>query len=231
MRPIAHRGCPAQYPENTLEAFRNSAPAVDMIETDVRRCGSGELVLFHDETLDRVTDATGVVAETPLSELREASVLGTGEQIPLLRELFEVVPSAVGLNLELKARDVAREVTEAAADHDHDVLVSSFHPSDLAAAAEAGAETALLLPSEETTPAEFDVGAALDVAAEHACSSVHPHVSLCLETDIVADAHARGFDVNAWTATSASEIERLRDRGVDGVVIDDCEHAALCRDA
>ena len=230
MRPIAHRGCMAQHPENTLAAFRQSAGAVEMIETDVRRCGSGELVLFHDETLDRVTDRTGAVAETPLAELDAASVLGSEESVPRLEELFEVVPPDVGLNLELKGRDVARETTELAAEHDHEVLVSSFHPSDVRTAADAGAETALLLYSGETEPAEFDVGEALDVAGEIGCAAVHPSVALCVETDIVDEAHARGMAVNAWTADSESAVERLRERGVDGVVIDNCDHAALCRD-
>jgi len=229
VRPIAHRGCMADHPENTRAAFRESAAVVEMIETDVQRCGSGELVIFHDETLERVTDATGAVAETPLSELRAASVLGTDESIPLLREVFDVVPPDVGLNLELKGRDVAREATEVAAEYDHEVIVSSFYPSDVADAADAGAETALLCYPEETAPGEFDVGAALDTADDLGCAYVHPHVSLCLETEIVAEAHARGFGVNAWTAESEAEIERLRERGVEGVVIDHCEHAALCR--
>ncbi|RLM90406.1 glycerophosphodiester phosphodiesterase [Halobellus sp. Atlit-38R] len=231
MRPIAHRGCLTQYPENTLRAFRRSASVVDMIETDVQRCGSGELVIFHDETLDRVTDGTGEVASTPLADLKEVSILGSGESIPTLTEAFEAVPTDVGLNLELKGRGVAPETVEVASRYDHEVIVSSFRPAAVAAARDAGAASlALLLYEDEEAAPDFDTDAALDAAAELDCEYVHPHVGLCLETDVVGDAHARGFGVNAWTAADEADLRELRARGVDGVVIDDCELAASCRD-
>jgi len=229
VRPIAHRGCLDQYPENTLRAFRASAPSVEMIETDVQRCGSGELVIFHDDTLDRVTDATGEVASTPLDVLEDVSILGSGEAIPTLRQTFEAVSNDVGLNLELKGRDVAAETVAVADDYDHEVIVSSFYPDDIAAARDAGAATtAHLFYAEE--PGSFDVEAALDAAADLGCEYVHPDVGLCLDTEFVREARDRGFGVNAWTADTEAEILALRERGVDGVVIDDCRLAAACRD-
>ena len=227
-RPIAHRGCLTQYPENTLAAFRGCAPSVGMVETDVRRCGSGELVIFHDDTLDRVTDATGEVASTPMDVLEDVSVLGSGESIPRVADVFEALPEDVGVNLELKGRDVATETVAVADEYDHEVIVSSFYPDDVAAARDAGAGTvAHLFYAEE--PADFDVEAALDSAADLGCEYVHPDVGLCLETDFVRGARGRGFGVNAWTAGTESGILELRERGVDGVVIDDCRFAATCR--
>ena len=198
-----------------------------MIETDVRRCGSGELVIVHDDTLDRVTDATGEVASTPLDVLEAVSVLGSGEPIPTLRQTFEAVPSDVGLNLELKGRDVASETVRVAADYDHEVIVSSFYPDDVAAARDAGATTAHLFYAED--PADFDVGSALDAAADLDCEYVHPNVELCLDTEFVRQAHDRGFGVNAWTAETEAEVLALRERDVDGAVIDDCRLAPACR--
>jgi glycerophosphoryl diester phosphodiesterase len=231
VRPIAHRGCLTQYPENTLRAFRRSASVVEMIETDVQRCGSGELVIFHDETLDRVTDATGEIASTPLADLKEVSVLGSGEPIPTLTEAFAAVPTDVGLNLELKGTGIAQETVQIASRYDHEVIISSFRPAAVAAARDAGAASlALLLYEDEEAAADFDTDAALDAAAELDCDYVHPHVGLCLETDVVGDAHARGFGVNAWTAADEADLRELRTREVDGVVIDDCELAAVCRE-
>lgn len=228
MRAIAHRGCMAQYPENTLAAFRRSANAVDMIEADVQRCGSGELVVFHDETLDRVTDATGSVASTPLTELRAASVLGTDERIPLLPELFEAVPPTVGINIELKGTDGVGEVVAVAARYDHEVIVSSFWREALAAARDAGAVSTAYL-CDAGAIADFDIAATLDVADDLGCAYVHPTVRLCVGTDIVERAHDRGLGVNAWTAESVAAVTELRDRGVDGVVINDCGLTAACR--
>ncbi len=211
-----------------------------MIELDVQRCGSGELVVFHDETLDRVTDVTGEVASTPYDVLESASVLGSDEPVPRLVDVFDAVPADVGLNLELKGRDVAADAVGVAAGYDHEVIVSSFYPGDVADAREAGAPAIAFLcyddtgddESEESVTEEretdFDVGAALDVADELGCEYVHPGVDLCLDTDVVTRAHERGFEVNAWTAADADTVRELNARGVDGVVIDDCELAALC---
>jgi glycerophosphoryl diester phosphodiesterase len=227
VRPIAHRGCPEQYPENTLSAFRQSARSVGMIEADVRRCGSGELVVFHDDTLDRVTDATGDVASTAMERLATVSILGSGEPIPRLRETFEAVPAHVGLNLELKSRDIAAETVAVADGYEHEVVVSAFDPDCLAAARDAGATTAHLIGAED--PADVDADAALDVAAGVGCDYVHPDIGLCLGTDIVAEAHDRGFGVNAWIAETEADVRALRERAVDGAVIDDCRLAAACR--
>jgi glycerophosphoryl diester phosphodiesterase len=199
-----------------------------MIETDVRRCGSGELVIFHDDTLDRVTDATGEVASTPMAVLENVSVLGSGESIPQLTEVLEAVPEEVGLNLELKGRDVAAETVAVAAAYDHEVVVSSFYPGDVAAARDAGAETTAHLFYAED-PAGFDVEAALAAAADLDCAYVHPDVDTCLETEFVDEAHDRGFGVNAWTAETESEVLELRAQGVDGAVINDCQFAAVCQ--
>mgnify|MGYP000017652419 FL=1 len=254
MRAIAHRGCLTQYPENTLHAFRHAGATVDMIELDVRRCGTGELVTFHDETLDRVTDATGEVTEAAYDVLGAVSVLGSGESVPRLTDVFEAVPADVGLNLELKGRDVAADAVAIATGYDHEVIVSSFFPGDVAAARDAGASTTAFLfdggssddsddaPDDEGVDSEgntitdeergndFDVAAALDIAADLGCEYIHPSVDLCLGTDVVTHAHDRGFEVNAWTAADMDTVRELNARGVDGVVIDDCELATVCRD-
>ncbi len=213
----------AQYPENTLEAFRASSAVVEMIELDVRRCGSGELVVLHDETLDRTTDATGGVASTSLDELRDVSVLGTDESPPLVSEVFEAVPPDVGLNIELKVQGIAADVVDIASEYDHEVIVSSFGPDTVTDARKAGVSSLAFLIDDD-----FDVGSALDIAGDLGCAYVHPHVNLCLDTDIVERAHERGFDINAWTAADRDTVGELRDRGVDGAIIGDCELAAIC---
>ena len=67
MRLIAHRGFAAVHPENTVRAVRAAARVADAVEVDVRRCATGELVVIHDATVDRVTDGTGPVADHSLA--------------------------------------------------------------------------------------------------------------------------------------------------------------------
>ena len=100
----AHRGWCAKYPENTMAAFRGALELnVDQIETDVRVTRDGELVLIHDATVDRTTNGKGLVCEKLLCELKTLDA-GKGEQIPTLRQLFELVKDhpTITLDIELK---------------------------------------------------------------------------------------------------------------------------------
>jgi glycerophosphoryl diester phosphodiesterase len=79
---IGHRGASAHAPENTMRAFQLAmAQHADGIEIDVKRCASGEVVVMHDATVDRTTNATGDVSKLTLAELRAIDA-GDGERVP-----------------------------------------------------------------------------------------------------------------------------------------------------
>ena len=217
MKRIAHRGCAAQFPENTLLAFRSVVPHVDMIEFDLRRCASGELVVFHDETLSDLTNGTGTIAETDLDELRTLDVLDSGESIPTLAELLDVVPPSVELNAELKESGIARDTLALLESSEHEYVVSSFDSNHIreVQGASPAAETALVFSS--------DPDCNLDLAAALGCEYVHPRYDLCDGTDLIDRAHERGFRVNVWTVPTAAMVQRLRRSGADGVMVDELE--------
>ena len=109
----AHWGMSLQYPENTLEAFRAAAelgPALGGIETDVQLSKDGVVMIFHDETLDRVTDTKGNLRDFTFEELRRVKIMrhdGTFTQIPTLEEVLALLKpycekNGLRLNLELK---------------------------------------------------------------------------------------------------------------------------------
>ncbi|MBR4236309.1 MAG: glycerophosphodiester phosphodiesterase family protein [Clostridia bacterium] len=111
----AHRGWSARFAENTMEAFRAAAElGVDQIETDVRLTKDGELVLFHDETLERVTDGSGRVADHTLKELKKLSVKGAG-RIPTLCEFLELFRAYPRLTLDMELKEYPTEGREALA--------------------------------------------------------------------------------------------------------------------
>jgi len=106
---LGHRGASAEAPENTLAAFRLAmAQGADGVELDVWRCGTGELVVAHDDDLRRVGGSPLVVRKASLAALRAVDVGSwkgerfRGERVPLLAEVLEAVPSAV-VNVELKS--------------------------------------------------------------------------------------------------------------------------------
>ncbi len=215
---IAHRGFAARHPGNTLRAVRAAVRRADWVEIDVRRCRTGEPVVVHDATLDRVTDATGPVAERDPEELAALSVLGSDEGVPTLAAVLETIAATeAGINVELKepvwaaldrlrASEVSRER----------VLVSSFDADTLRGVRErSGFATAYLTRSAEE---------ALSTAADLDCAAVHPHHSL-VDAEFVDRAHDRDLAVNAWTVVERSTARRLRRAGVGGVIAD---HPDVC---
>ena len=105
---VAHRGgIVPGYPENTLAAFRRAISlGVDAIEIDLSGTQDGEVVILHDETLDRTTDGTGEVTEYTLNELRQLDT-GSGEPIPTYEEVLELVSdTGVKLLLDIKVSPV-----------------------------------------------------------------------------------------------------------------------------
>ena len=211
MNIIGHRGCPDHFPENTIAAVRGSAPHVDMVEIDVQRCGSGEVVVFHDDSLDRLTGSTGRVAETPLSELSSLRINGSEERIPTFDAVVNALPAGTGLNVELKQAGMAEDVLPLLTDFDEEIIISSFEPEALAEITADEIPTALLFGS--------DFEESLDTAVGLSCECVHPHYDI-LDEQRVEMAHNRGMAVNTWTVPTADTVARLREMGVDGVIVD-----------
>ena len=109
---IAHRGSKGVRPENTLAAFKKAIEeGADGIETDVHLSKDGEMVIIHDETVDRTTNGTGRVFDHTLAELKQLSAGGSfsgryqNEKIPTLQEVVDLLIAEryTGIfNLELK---------------------------------------------------------------------------------------------------------------------------------
>ncbi len=226
MLVLGHRGASADAPENTLSAFRAAADqGADGVELDVQRCASGELVVCHDERLDRLAGLHWEVVRTPWWKLKEVDVgtrLGFApERIPLLEEVFDVLPRTAWVNVELKGQGVddgglARRAGDyvVGAGLEGRVLFSSFNPMLLLrlAAAHPGLARGYLIDPD----ARFFVQAHL-VAPLVSTRSIHPHFGACT-AGRVARWHARGFQVVTWTVDDVACARALRDLGVDLVI-------------
>lgn len=210
---IAHRGFAAVAPENTITALEGAAETASMVEFDVRRCGSGELVVIHDDTVDRVTDASGRVANLDRSTLATLDVLGSGTGVPTLDEALQAVPEGTGLNVELKEQGLAADLVEQLAEYDHDVLVSSF---DDEALREIDAIADLPLAMVFAT----DPASGLESARSVDAAAVHPQWELVSEA-FVDGSHEAGFAVNCWTIRGERAARHATEAGVDGIISDD----------
>ena len=134
-RRFAHRGLHSPdlaVPENSLAAFRRAADRGYGIELDVQLSADGHVMVFHDDTLDRVCGVPGRLDQFTLSELRMLRLCGTEQVIPLLSEVLSVVAGRVPLIVELKNGKNNRELCERTLallrSYAGDVCIESFNP-------------------------------------------------------------------------------------------------------
>ena len=131
----AHRGLHTRdraIPENSLPAFRRAAKEGYGIELDVQLSKDGEVVVFHDDTLDRVCGVHARVDELTLSELRDLRLCGTDEEIPLFSDVLASIRGCEALIVELKNGSRNRELCEKTlrclTDYHGNVCIESFNP-------------------------------------------------------------------------------------------------------
>jgi glycerophosphoryl diester phosphodiesterase len=217
---IGHRGAAGYEPENTLRSIRR---ALDLgahgIEIDVQLV-DGELVVFHDNRLERTTNGKGYLARQSFAELRALNA-GLGEQIPTLREVCEVIRGRAFLNVELKSKGTAiptiallEELVASGKWMWSDFILSSFRLAELLTARKQGGSVVpigLLLGR----PTHFwrRTGRRLGVI------SVHPNIRWT-SARMVQQAHAEGWRVFPYTVNTPIQLGRVRQVGVDGVFTD-----------
>jgi glycerophosphoryl diester phosphodiesterase len=227
---IGHRGAAACAPENTLAGFRHArALGCGWIEFDVRLTADGELIVLHDERLERTTDGSGKAGALPLATIRrhDAGIwfgpAFAGEIVPTLAEAVRVLGElGLGANVELKAaRGREAETGAAAADllrrswppHLPAPLISSFLPTALAAARDRAREIArgLLV---RAVPRHWRLR-----AGSLACVSVHAEHGR-LRPGIVAEMRESGYSVLAYTVNDPARARELFAWGVTSVFSD-----------
>ncbi len=212
---VGHRGASGYEPENTLLAFKKAIEiGADMIELDVRRCKSGELVVIHDETVNRTTNGKGEVSEKTLTELKGLE-MEKGERIATLEEVLDFLDKKIKVNIELKDKDIAmqaRAVIEQYIEENgwtyEDLLVSSFHHEELMQFKLADPEIRIGVLTE-IVPPRF-----LKFAEEIKAYSVNVPINR-IRIGFVEDAHKRGLKVFVYAANDSPEIKKAKEIGAD----------------
>ncbi len=223
---IGHRG--VRRPglvENTLAAFEAAVrEGAEAIELDVRTCATGELVVLHDETLERITEGadTRAAADLSLAELCRAPLPG-GARVPSLADALAFARErGLPVNVELKRDAPSRPaIVRAAArllgrwDPEHPVLVSSFDPFMLAGlrALVPHVPRAILVHRTRYHLLHAATAAPLGAAAIHLDRTL-------ARPALVRWLRARGLAVNVWTVNDVQEARDLATLGVGAVITD-----------
>ncbi|TGN18826.1 glycerophosphodiester phosphodiesterase [Leptospira idonii] len=223
---MGHRGTRGLAPENTLVSFQIANRFTPYFELDTMLCGSGELVVIHDETVDRTTNGKGRVSDLSLEEIQSLDAGAffseefVGESIPSLRELFEKMPSNCIFDIEVKSEGEEKERIRLAEalipllkelKIENRVFISSF-------------DSFLLGKVKEKNPSLLR-GQLLDsVWKEEDWKVSEPDLILpnhrSVTKEWISQLHKEGYLVIPYTANEEADWIRLKEAGVDGIITD-----------
>ena len=232
-RPVvfAHRGASAHAPENTIPSFELAlTQGADAIELDAKLTSDGQIVVFHDATIDRTTEGTGRLAQKTLAELRSLDAGSffsdqfRGTKIPTLEEVFEAVGKKIFINVELTnyatPRDaLVEKVCALVRKHglEKSVIFSSFFVSNLRQAQR-------FLPDVPRGLLALDgwMGAwARSFGFSFGnYAALHPYLT-DVNAQQVSRVHQLKRRIHVWTVNKPEDVARLNSWGVDGIFTDD----------
>ncbi len=221
-----HRGASGYAPENTIEAFVLAAEmGAEGIELDVHLSKDGEVVVIHDESIDRTSNGEGYVKDMTLEELRSYSFYNkmidfVGVKIPTLEEVYEAIKGTEMLvNVELKTNifryegieEKVLEITKKMGMEDR-VLYSSFEHESIVKIKE-------LKPDAKTGVLYMEAFIGIcEYAKKLGAEALHPALHLALRKGYAAMAKEQGLQLNVWTANEKEEIELLVNFEVESII-------------
>ena len=218
---IGHRGAKGHIAENTLESIQKAIDlGVDGVEIDVFRCASGEIVVFHDKKLDRLTNSTGFIEEMTIDALNNILVEGK-YKIPTLEEVLTFIDGNILLNVELKGKNTAKKtalILEKFVSNtkweSNQLIVSSFDWDELIIFKNENTDIPIGILNDKNTLNEV-----LDIAIKLDAVAIHPNFS-SLNQEIVNTIHDSGFKIYSWTINKPEEIDKAITFGIDGIITD-----------
>lgn len=214
---IGHRGAMGYETENTMASIQKAMDlGVDMIEIDVFKIKSGEIVVFHDERLDRLGNASGNIEDYYIVDLRQV-ILDGNHRIPMLQDVLKLIDNKVALNIELKGDNTADRVNHITDYYIRErgwsaenFVISSFKWNELRRIRELNPNMAIAVLTEE------DPLKAIDVAKELNAVAINPWFKT-LTAENVQQIHDEGFKVYTYTVNEAEDITNVTSLGVDGI--------------
>lgn len=212
---IGHRGAAGHVLENTLGSIEKAIElGVDYVEIDLRLTRDGHVVVLHDATVNRTTNGHGRIKDLTLAQVKRIKTKD-GQHVPTLEEVLKLTDGRVGLMLELKTRGLAKPVTEIVERSCFSslVLYAAFNHSELA-------RIRRIVPTAKIMP----LLGKRKIRLQDLVGKVYPtHVGIrfdCLTKTLVKAYHAAGVHMVGFTVNDRSEMQRMMDIRVDGMISD-----------
>ncbi|MGA0383609.1 MAG: glycerophosphodiester phosphodiesterase [Flavobacteriaceae bacterium] len=219
---IGHRGAMGYETENTLASIDKAVElGVPMIEIDVFKIASGELVVFHDDEVDKLTDGSGPIEAMNLEEVKALTLEG-GHRIPTLIDVLDTLNARTSLNIELKGSNTAddsvrivREYIESQRYTLDQFVFSSFKWGELERVRELDKSFDIAVLTGEDPPGEDPLDA-ISIAEELNAIAINPWFKRVTAENVQA-IHDAGFKVFTYTVNELEDIALMRSYKVDGI--------------
>ena len=235
---LGHRGASGYAPENTMEAFELAAKmGADGFELDVHLTSDGQIVICHDEKIDRTSNGQGIIPEYTFAELR-AMDFGfhfyngqrKGIRIPTLDEVYGLAkPLGLTINVEIKPSnpEIIPACYEAAKRHCmlDNVIYSSFDHFQVRRMKDMYPDTFVAPLYSVSLFNPWNICGDLDAKA------IHPkYLQIPRSEDYVKHCHDRGIRVHTWTVNTEDDVQQMLDLGVDAIITNYPDIAVKLRD-
>lgn len=215
---IGHRGAMGHETENTLASVQKALDlGVDMIEIDVFNVQSGETVVFHDDTVNRLSNAGGKIEEYNYFTLQRL-ILDGNHKIPLLQDVLKLIDHKVRLNIELKGAGTTDRVNfitnyyiEKKGWTLDDFLISSFKWDELREMRKINPDIPIAILTGD------DPVNAIAIAKELKAEAINPSFRMLTEENS-AKIKDSGFKIYTWTVNEPEDIMAMKNLGVDGII-------------
>ena len=206
--------------ENTIPSIKKAIElGVDGIEIDVFRCKSGEIVVFHDKKLDRLTNSSGYIEDLSYDSINKIKVMGK-YRIPQLIEVIDILPNEIFLNIELKGEETSQKVNEIVTEFINRTeskldrfIISSFNWKELEKFRLFNSKIPIAVLTD-TSPLN-----AISVAKKLNAVAINPNYKL-LNKNTVNEIKKEGLKIFPYTVNSLSDIDKMKTLGVDGIITD-----------
>ena len=219
---VGHRGAMGHALENTIESVKKAIELnVDGIEIDVFKSKTGELVVYHDPFLSRLSNSNAFIEQISLDSIKKIKLLG-GQSIPTLNEVIEIIPENIFLNIELKGENTAIKTNKVIIEY---INRSNFTPSSFIVSSFRWDELVEFRNTNKDVPIAilvdslYKIDIAIKLAKEINAFAINPNNEF-LTKEIVKNVQSFNIKVYPYTINDLSSIKRMKSMGVDAIITD-----------
>ena len=208
--------------ENTIESVKKAIELnVDGIEIDVFKSKTGELIVYHDPFLSRLSNSNAFIEEISLDSIKKVELIG-GFSIPTLKEIVDIIPEKIFLNIELKGKDTANETNKIIINYLNKYnlpiskfIISSFRWDELKKIRSINKDVPIAILVDSL----YKIDDAIKLAKQINADALNPNNKF-ITKEIVNKIQSNNIKVYPYTINTPKNIKRMRSMGVDAIITD-----------